>query len=141
MVLAELAALATALFTGAAVYISLVEHPVRMNCSTEIAVTQWRPSYHRATRMQASLAVIGTVLAVCACLEGDGRVWLLSGAILGAVIPFTLLIMWPINQRLEDPQLDISSREARNLLVRWGKLHAVRSLLGLLALGLMLLIR
>lgn len=57
MLLADLAAWATALFTGAAVYITLVEHPVRMNCSTEVAIAQWRPSYHRATRMQASLAV------------------------------------------------------------------------------------
>ncbi len=61
MLLAESATLATALFTGAAVYVTLVEHPVRLACSNEIAVTQWRPSYHRATVMQASLAVAGAV--------------------------------------------------------------------------------
>jgi hypothetical protein len=138
MLLADLAALATALFSGAAVYVTLVEHPARMSCSPQIAIAQWRPSYRRATVMQALLAVVGTLIAMAAWLQGDGLVWMWAGVILGAVIPFTLLIMWPTNKRLEDERLETSSQEARNLLVRWGKLHAVRSVLGLFALFLML---
>ncbi len=80
-------------------------------------------------------------MAIAAWFHGDGRVWLLAGAILGTVIPFTLLIMWPTNKRLKDERLDISSEEARNLLVSWRKLHAVRSALGLFALMLMRFIR
>jgi len=53
-----LAVSCTALFTGAALYINLVEHPVRMKLGTAAAVTQWPPSYHRATFMQAPLAVL-----------------------------------------------------------------------------------
>jgi hypothetical protein len=141
MLLAESATLATALFTGAAVYVTLVEHPVRLACSNEIAVTQWRPSYHRATVMQASLAVAGAIAGIAAWLHGEGCIWLLSGLILGSVVPFTLLIMWPTNQQLEDEALDLSSGKARSLLVRWGNLHAVRSALGLLALITMLFLR
>jgi hypothetical protein len=141
MLLADLAALATALFSGAAAYVTLVEHPARMRCSTQIAIAQWRPSYHRATVMQASLAVGGTLTAIAAWLQGDGWAWLMAGVILSAVIPFTLLVMWPTNKRLADEGLDISSEEARNLLVRWGKLHSVRSALGLFALSLMLFMR
>ncbi|HXR36988.1 MAG TPA: DUF1772 domain-containing protein [Candidatus Binataceae bacterium] len=141
MLLVDLAALATALFSGAAAYVTLVEHPARMSCSTQIAIAQWRPSYRRATVMQASLAVVGTLTAIAAWLHGDGWAWLMAGVILGAVIPFTLLVMWPTNKRLEDEGLDISSQEARNLLVRWGKLHSVRSALGLFALSLMLFMR
>jgi hypothetical protein len=43
------AILACTLFTGASVYISLVEHPARMSLSTEAAAMQWAPSYKRAT--------------------------------------------------------------------------------------------
>ena len=138
MLLANLATLATALFTGAAVYISLVEHPARLQCPTAHAVEQWRPSYKRATVMQASLAVAGSLLAMAAWLLGAGLIWLLAGLVLGSVVPFTLLVMWPTNKQLEDPGLDTSSELARSLLVRWGRLHAVRSALSLLALILML---
>jgi hypothetical protein len=141
MLLVNCAILATALFTGAAVYISLVEHPARLLCPTAHAVQQWRPSYERATVIQASLAIAGSLLSVAAWLSGAGLIWLLSGLVLGAVVPFTLLVMWPTNKRLADPALDTTSELARSLLVRWGRLHAVRSGLSLLALILMLFAR
>jgi hypothetical protein len=79
MLLANFATLATALFTGAAVYISLVEHPARLLCPTAHAVEQWRPSYKRAIVIQVSLAVAGSLLAIAAWLTGAGLVWLLAG--------------------------------------------------------------
>jgi Domain of unknown function (DUF1772) len=138
MLLANFATLATALFMGAAVYISLVEHPVRLLCPTAQAVQQWRPSYKRATVMQASLAVAGPLLALAAWLTGAGLVWLLAGLLLGSVVPFTLIVMWPTSKQLEDPGLDTTNELARSLLVRWGRLHAIRSALSLVALILML---
>ena len=138
MLLANFATLATALFTGAAIYISLVEHPARLLCPTAHAVEQWRLSYKRATVLQASLAVAGSLLSIAAWLTGAGLVWLLAGLVLGSVVPFTLIAMWPTNKRLEDPCLDTTSALARRLLVRWGQLHAVRSGLSLVALVLML---
>jgi hypothetical protein len=141
MLLANFATLATALFTGAAVYISLVEHPARLLCPTAHAVEQWRPSYKRAIVMQVLLVIAGSLLAIAAWLIGAGLVWLLAGLVLGSVVPFTLIAIWPTNKRLEDPGLDTTSEFARRLLVRWGHLHAVRSGLSLLALILMLFAR
>ena len=77
--------------------------------------------------------VSGSLLAIAAWLIGAGLVWLLAGLVLGSVVPFTLLVMWPTNIQLEDSGLDTSSELARSLLVRWGRLHAVRSVLSLLA--------
>ena len=141
MLLANFATLATALFTGAAVYISLVEHPARLQCPTAHAVEQWRPSYKRATIMQASLGVVGVLMAIAAWLVGTGVTWLLAGLVLGSVVPFTLIVIVPTNRRLEDPDLDTTSQLARSLLVRWGHLHAIRSGLSLLALILMVFAR
>ena len=56
--------LSGALFTGAALYINLVEHPARMSCGTKIAVTQWAPSYARAAVMQASLAIVSLAFRI-----------------------------------------------------------------------------
>jgi hypothetical protein len=136
---APAAILATSLFTGAAIYVSLVEHPARMACPIEVAIAQWRPSYRRATVMQASLAVVGTLAGIGAGIGGAGPVWVIAGFVLSAVVPFTLFVMWPTNKKLEDPNLDRSSDTAIALLARWGNLHAVRSALGLIALVLMLL--
>ena len=39
-------------------YITLVEHPARMQCGTLLAATEFGPSYKRAAVMQAALAVV-----------------------------------------------------------------------------------
>jgi hypothetical protein len=58
--------------------------------------------------------------------------------VLGAVIPFTLIVILPTNKQLLSPTLDRRSAEAGQLLARWGALHAVRSVLSALALSLLL---
>ncbi|MBM2841469.1 MAG: hypothetical protein HW412_1997 [Bacteroidetes bacterium] len=129
-----IATFSASLFTGAAIYISLVEHPARMSCGTALAVTEFAPSYKRGTVMQASLAAISLLSAVMAWVIGSGIAWLIGGIIIGAVIPFTLIVILPTNKRLLDTSLDKNSELARQLLTRWGRLHAVRSLLSLAAL-------
>lgn len=123
------------LFAGAAMYISLVEHPARLECGTEIATMVFGPSYRRATWMQASLAAIGLLAAIAAWSQGRGPVVLVGGMLLGAVIPFTLVVLLPTNKRLLDPSLDPASPAARALLERWGRLHAVRTLASAIAFG------
>ncbi|OGW38765.1 MAG: hypothetical protein A2010_04750 [Nitrospirae bacterium GWD2_57_9] len=133
-----LAAMSAGLFSGAAIYINLVEHPARMSCGTVVAVTEFRPSYRRATVMQASLAAFGTLNAVVAWFLGAGLSWLIGGILLGSVIPFTLIVIFPTNRQLLDPDLDKNSALALRLLTRWGRLHAVRSILSLAALTIFL---
>ena len=134
-----LATLASGLFAGAAVYITAVEHPARVSCGTELAVREFAPSYKRATVMQAALAVAG-------CLAGLAAAWQLQDAgvalgalLLGAVVPFTLIVIFPTNARLLDPALDPRSAEATELLQSWGRLHAVRSGLSTLAFVVLLM--
>ncbi len=133
-----LATLCAGLFAGAAVYVTLVEHPARLECGTELAAREFGPSYRRGARMQASLAAVGLLSAVVAWIQGRGLPVLVGGILLGAVIPFTLLVVLPTNKRLLDPALDRSSAEAAALLARWGNLHAVRSALGVVAFGVLL---
>jgi len=133
-----IAVLACTLFTGAAVYINLVEHPARMQCGVELAATEFAPSYRRATVMQATCAAVGLLSSLAAWLAGATVWWLIAGVLLGLVIPFTLIVILPTNKRLLSPELDRRSAEADRLLAHWERLHAVRSVLSGLALLLFL---
>jgi hypothetical protein len=128
-----IAALAAGLFAGAAIYINLAEHPARLSLSTEIAVATWRPSYKRATLVQVPLAVMSSLAAVLAWLLGGGSGWLIGGICIIFVVPFTLLVIKPTNNKLLAADLDFEAPETRLLLKRWGRLHAIRSLLSAIA--------
>ena len=132
------AVLSCSLFTGAALYVSLVEHPARMQCGVGIAATEFPPSYRRGTVMQVTSATLGLLSSISAWLSGATFWWLVGGIVLGSVIPFTLIVILPTNNRLLDPALDRRSIAAEHLLIRWGRLHAVRSVLSGLALLLFL---
>ena len=130
-------------FAGAAIYVSLVEHPARMGCDTKTAVTVWAPSYKRGAMMQAPLAILSCLMGVMAWLLGGGIMWLVGAVLVGLVVPFTFVAIMPVNHQLLAPGRDPASGETRTLLEKWGRLHAVRSALGLTAaiLYVLLLLR
>ena len=121
------------LFAGAAVYVSLVEHPARMSCGTRLAITEFGPSYKRGAAMQGLLAGLGSLGGIVVWLMGASAMWLVGGLLLGSAIPFTLIVIFPTNKQLLDPSLDKDSELAGRLLRRWGKLHAVRTFAGVAA--------
>ena len=126
-----IAVLSASLFTGASIYINLVEHPARMSCGTALAVTEFAPSYKRATIMQVLLALISFLNALAVWVIDSGIYWLIGGILIVLVIPFTVIAILPTNKQLLAPSLDKNSEKAYQLMVRWGKLHAVRSVLSL----------
>jgi hypothetical protein len=128
---ALIATSAAGLFAGAAVYVTAVEHPARLACGQILAIKEFGPSYRRGAVMQGGLAVIGLLAGLVAWYQGSGVGWLVGGVFLGALVPFTLIVIMPTNRRLLDPRLDGGSSEARELLARWGRLHAVRMVVGI----------
>ncbi len=84
--------------------------------------------------MQVTSATLGLLSSISAWLSGATSWWLVGGIVLGSVIPFTLIVILPTNKLLLSPALDRRSAEAARLLARWGRLHAVRSVLSGLAL-------
>ena len=128
-----LALLAAALFAGAAAYITLVEHPARLGLADGPMLAQWQPSYRRALPIQAGLAILGGVLGLLAFHQRGDWTWLAGSLVLLANWPFTLLAIMPTNKRLLATPLQDAGAESRALLLRWGRLHNVRTLLGSLA--------
>ena len=133
MVFLIVVTLAAGIFAGAAIYVSVVEHPARLSCGTEIAVREFAPSYKRGAIMQASLAIAGCVAGVIGGWSLNDTGSIVAALLLGIIVAFTLIVILPTNNRLLDPALDASGAEAASLLRRWGRLHAVRSVLSVAA--------
>ena len=62
-----------------------------------------------------------------------GTIWLVAAALIGAVVPFTLLVIAQTNRRLLDPTRDRRSAETRARLETWGRLHSVRTALSIIS--------
>lgn len=133
MLSGQLALVAAALFTGAAIYINVAEQPARLILSEEALLRQWKPSYKRGFAMQASLAMVGFALGAYAWYASHNWWWLAGALLMFANWPFTLVVIMPVNNELDATAPADATASTRVLLERWGKLHAVRSALGIAA--------
>ena len=138
MIACVVAVVVSGLFAGACIYVSCVEHPARIESGAAVGVKHFAPSARRAAAMQGGLATVGLLASLAAWGLGAGAGWLAGGLLLGAMIPFTLIIIMPTNRRLLDAKLDTGSGEAIELLRHWGRLHAVRTIVGVVVFGLFL---
>ena len=138
MIMGRPALTAAALFAGAANYINIAEQPARLTLDDRALLAQWKPAYARGFTMQATLAVVGFLLGVGAWWSMHNVMWLAGAVVLLANWPYTLLVIMPVNHKLNAIELDRAGPESRALIVRWGGLHARRTMLGFLATALFL---
>ncbi|KAF2234846.1 DUF1772-domain-containing protein [Viridothelium virens] len=138
---------ATAVVTGAflsgtMMSLSLVAVPVLLDTTTEASqlFSQWARMYHYGHRVLPAMAICTLVLYGYTCIgrRSARRTWglfALAGLTTVSMIPFTWIFMVPTNDRLFG--LEAASKveplvselsQAQELVVKWTRLHLMRSL-------------
>ncbi len=83
--------------------------------------------------MQASLAIVAGVAGGAVAWLQSSAVWATGTVLIFSVVPFTFIAIMSTNRQLLDARRDRASPETADLLQRWGRLHAVRSVLSAVA--------
>jgi len=83
--------------------------------------------------MQAGLAVISGVLGLAAAWQTADWRWIVGAVLILGNWPYTLLVILPVNKQLEATPAQAANARTRGLVETWGRLHAIRSMLGLAA--------
>jgi Domain of unknown function (DUF1772) len=132
MLAGSLALLVAALFTGAALYVNLVEQPARLGLDDASVLAEWKLSYRRGAAMQASLSLVGFGLSIVAGHQGSW-LWFFGGIVLLANWPYTFLCVAPLNRKIRAFVPGSTQGQLHRLVGQWGHRHAVRTALGTLA--------
>ena len=128
-----LALIASAIFAGAAFYVNFAEQPARLTLDDRALLAEWKPAYKRGAAMQAPLAVVGFLFGMLAWWQVSDSAFLVGAILIIAPWPWTLIVIKPINDALLATELDKAGQPTRSLVLKWGAVHAVRTVLGGLA--------
>ena len=128
-----LALIASAIFAGAAFYVNFAEQPARLMLDDRALLTEWKPAYKHGAAMQAPLAVVGFLFGMLAWSQVSDFAFLVGAILIIAPWPWTLIVIKPINDALLATELDKAGPPTRALVLKWGTVHAVRTVLGALA--------
>ena len=133
MIAGQLALMVAAVFAGAAIYVSVAEHPARLQLDPRSMLTEWQPSYKRGAAMQASLALVGFALGGVAWWQTADWRWLAGALFMLAGWPYTLIVIMPTNRKLLAADPEHPDPDTKALVEKWGRLHAGRTALGVAA--------
>jgi hypothetical protein len=133
MIAGHLALIVAAVFSGAAIYVNVAEQPARFGLEHRAQLGEWKPSYKRGTMMQAPLALAGFALGLAAWWQTRDLLFLAGGIAMLANWPWTILVINPVNAVLMATEPERAGAQTRALIAKWGRLHAVRTALGFIA--------
>lgn len=128
-IIALVATFSAGTFFGAAVYISLAQHPATLEAGGGFGGRFFPPMYRRASAMQIALAMVGTLAGMLSWWLSGIFLWLIGALLLISVVPVTLIFIKPVNDMLLDASREPDAADTEMLLRRWGPKHWVRSIL------------
>jgi hypothetical protein len=133
----SLALVLAAAFSGAALYVNLVEQPARLALDDQAMLSEWTPSDRRGVALLAGLSLLSAALGLLAYFESQDVRWAIGGLIIILSWPYTFFAMAPLNDQI----LTLAPRDigaARMLVRQWGLLEYGQTALGVVACAVFL---
>ena len=131
--IALLALVVAAFYSGAALYVNLVEQPALLALDDRAALAGWKIALKRGALIQPPLVTIGFLLGLIAWTATRSAADMLGALFMLAAIPWTVAMILPVNKALQAMAPEAAGEASRMLVQRWYSLHAVRTALGLVA--------
>lgn len=83
--------------------------------------------------MQVSLIALCLPFALAAWWMTGAAGWLVGAVLIAGNLPVTFAIIMPVDRRLMATEPSSAGPQSRALILRWGSLHVMRTVLGLAA--------
>jgi hypothetical protein len=135
MITGSLALAAAGAFTGASLYVNLVEQPSRLKLDDKALLEEWEASDHRGFAALAGLSLVSALLGFIDYKTSDDTRWLAGAATIVAAWPFMFFAIVPLNNRILALISAEAGAEARKTIELWGRLEFALTALGALAVG------
>eukprot|EP01100_Stratorugosa_tubuloviscum_P015245 TRINITY_DN8627_c0_g1_i1.p1 TRINITY_DN8627_c0_g1~~TRINITY_DN8627_c0_g1_i1.p1 ORF type:complete len:161 (-),score=58.92 TRINITY_DN8627_c0_g1_i1:42-524(-) len=142
MLLNKIAICSSGFFAGAAIYITLVQHPsiISKKIKENSLIEQFRIFYPKAAALQGTLAIVGSFSAIIDSIRNLPNPTFknillndsfLSGLFLFIMWPYTYFCMFPLNHSILDSSTEQENHNGviYSKLEHWGRLHFVRTIL------------
>lgn len=114
---------------GVALTASMVVHPILITITKTTAIELFKPFFDKTHIIVLVLSILVSCIALAASFISGYWSWFIISLIMHLNGPYTLIFMMPLNRRLMAEDVDPHSEQTSNDLVKWGKLHALRTAL------------
>ena len=125
-----LATFAAGLWTGAALYIGLIEHPSSLKLGIPSAIEYFRHMSKWTAPLMMLLAATSGLSACWVWWQSSELAWLTGGLLQLGMFPLTTLLLVPTNLQLLKVDPVQQPEQAATLFNKWGKMHWVRVVVG-----------
>ena len=114
---------------GIALTATVIVHPIFIYGKKTTAIEVFKPFFDKTHIWVLILSIIVTLLALAYSILTENWWWFGTPMLMHLNGPYTIDYMMPLNRRLMDPNVDLTSEQTANDIKKWGTLHLVRTIL------------
>lgn len=112
---------------GVALTSSVIVHPILKMISRTAAIEVFKPFFDKTHKVVLYMSIVVSVLALIVSIITKNWWWFGISLLMHLNGPYTIFTMMPLNRRLMEDDVDPNSEQTKNDLLKWGSLHAVRT--------------